>query len=172
MSEIWDNPYPTCQCLNACGHSGHDHLSYVPEYLEVVMRIRPKRVLEWGPGVNTYIALAAGATVEAVEHNKKWIPRLHTSRLTIHHIPLDDPEYAKPVDDMNAYDMYFIDSGHREACLTEVWLACPAHAVVLLHDAQRERYHESLRLFRYVKFINVGLAIAGKFDFVLHFPRA
>lgn len=174
MSIVWDSVYPTCSCTNACGHSGANHLSYVPEYLAVIMQVQPRFVYEWGPGVNTYLALAAGATVVSVEHNPKWIPRLHAHSLTIDNIPMDDPAYFNACHCHPVADIYFVDSGHRERCLESVRERIdkrPA-SIVVLHDAQRERYHPHLAAFPYVRFLNKGLAVAGLTDNVLHFPRA
>jgi len=135
------------------------------------MQVKPRVVLEWGPGMNTYLALAVGAVVHSVEHNPIWIPHLHSSSFIVHAIPLEDVEkYVMPLEDLSPVDVYFIDSGHRERCLLETSKHCRKDAIICLHDAQRERYHPYLRLFDYVKFLNRGFAVASFDERVLHFP--
>ena len=170
MSKVWDNPYETCQCKHACGHSGASMHSYVPEFLEVVMQVQPKIAVEWGPGVNTYILLAAGARVYSVEHNPKWIPPLYSSRFTVVQTPLSDPSFTSAAD-FPVADLYFVDSGGRAQCILSSLECAEEHSMLMLHDAQREIYHKALAEWPYVRFLNRGLAIAGFTDRVLYFPR-
>jgi len=180
-NRVWDNPFQTCSCTGACGHSGADHTSYATPYLAVLQHWRPSWVFEWGPGLNTYMALASGAEVWSVEHNARWMPVIWSDK---HHplaIDLGAARYtaiARQVASglatprIQPPNLWFIDSGHRERILELIASTpSPRPAIVCLHDAQRERYHAALSRFRYVRFLNRGFAVASNSRGALEIQR-
>jgi hypothetical protein len=146
-------PWPTCYCPKppcSCGGSIH---SYIESYKKILNEVKPKRVWEWGPGPNTSMALAIGAQVVSVEHQKRYaIPTIGNLISLV--VGLDSKEYTSVM----PVDLYFVDGRRRADCLTAI--ARISGAVVCLHDAQRVRYHDALRLFPDVIFMTKGFAVA------------
>ena len=169
MDRVFDNPYPTCNCRHTCKHAGGLH-SYVSAYKRVLSVVRPAKVFEWGPGRNSEIAVAAGAFVVAVEHDPKYVPDLSPKVFTVNLVELHSDAYVDIEDHQDA-DMFFVDGRRRAACIRAVFEKANHQAFLCLHDAQRERYHEALRLFPYVRFLNVGFCVASYQASVLELPR-
>lgn len=163
----WVSSYEICQCENpfcVCGGLIH---SFHQSFEHVLQAVKPKRVFEWGPGLNTSLAIDSGAYVTTVDSMFRWVPRgLPDGMLSVHVVPVKSAWYVKLYGESNA-DLFFVDGRRRSECLRLVRAACREDAVVCLHDAQRERYHEALRLFENVVFIERGLALASKSDAVL-----
>ena len=179
MSVVFDSPYPFCACEGRCGCSGPNQLSYLPEYLELLMRVspKPKLIVEWGPGLNTALALATGATVHSIESEAKWLPRFYAPTFLWHLVPKDSSQYTEIVTDRfsDGVDLWFVDGFHRSEVLRAIYATYAAKlktTIVCLHDAQRERYHDALRLFPYVFFLNRGLAVASGCRTILNLPRS
>ena len=151
---VWIGGFDTCSCTNRCGHVGMR--SYVACYQTVLDLVRPKLVYEWGPGENSRMAVRAGAQVVAVEQDPRFVPTDLRDGFRAFVVEVDDPSY--PIPRVKNADIYFIDSRRRAECISAVWRECVRKAyasdtVVALHDAQRRRYHDALRLFPYVKFL-------------------
>jgi hypothetical protein len=134
-------------------------------YQAVLEAITPKLVYEWGPGRNSDMALRHGAKVFAVEQNIKFVPPNIRRNLRVCLCNVSSDEYPKPL--LLDADIYFVDSRRRAECITAVFESCVESAVVALHDAQRERYHDALRLFPHVKFLRHGFCIASRDERIL-----
>lgn len=163
MSEHWDNPFDTCDCSRSdtcrCGGRVWD---FIPTYRRVLQYYRPRWVYEWGPGISTAMALGAGASVWAVEHDERYATQIAPipDVYTCDHIELDDDAYVVP-QDLEA-DIYFVDGRRRAECVVNVALmAIGRRSILCLHDAQRERYQYALGHWKYVKFLTRGFAVAS-----------
>jgi hypothetical protein len=158
--------FPRCDHTHNCDCSGGTH-SYAPFYKEVLRTIQPARVYEWGPGLNTEMALQLPTTKEvtSVEQEPKWIPKNLLRRQIILHQRADSLYYTRVLG-AGAYNLFFVDSRRRAECLEVVRHGCSEAAVVCLHDAQRARYHEALAKFPYVHFPHKGFALATKSEAV------
>jgi hypothetical protein len=138
--------------------------SYVPFYQTVLDRLNPKLVYEWGPGVNSMMAVNGGAEVVAVEHDLRFVPTNLGPLFRAILVDLKSPRYPSPL--ITNADIYFVDSRQRAECIESVWQECvlqgsAPNTVVALHDAQRTRYHAALRLFPFVKFLDRGFCVAS-----------
>lgn len=81
---MYHNPYDLCDCpVFNCSCAGGVR-SYVSDYAKILQICKPRKAFEWGPGVNTRMALAMGAKVFAIEPLLRWVSPL----------PLDDPKLA------------------------------------------------------------------------------
>jgi hypothetical protein len=134
--------------------------SYIPHYTTVLDTYKPKRVLEWGPGVNTIMAKNAGCEVWSIEHDKRYMPRFKER----HHpilIDLNSDNYIT-IPNMVDYDLFFVDGRRRAECIESVWQNASVTAICCVHDAQRARYRNAIDLFNYQKFFNDGFCILSK----------
>ena len=151
-----------CNCpIRNCGCVGDMH-SYVPYYKAVLEILKPNNVMEWGPGLNTQMALDVGASVTSVEHDKEWIPSSGHPRFACIWVPEDHESYTKL---WSPADLYFVDGRRREECLEVI--CHKSSGIVCLHDAQRKRYQDSLNKFKYVRHLIFGFAIASHCDKVV-----
>lgn len=165
-SEVWINPFETCDCDKNCTHGGGLH-SYEDAYRKVLDFLRPDKILEWGPGLNTKMGLEYGADVYSIEYQKKYVPtNIASDKWEYGLIPKNDDAFVQFPEGRKDWDVYFVDSRRRQECIT-LALQGKEDAVVCLHDAQRERYHPYLGQFKYVKFLDKGFAIASNNDRIL-----
>ena len=160
MSLSWDNPYQKCKCDYSCSCGGGMH-SYLDPYREVIELFKPSSVLEWGPGLNTYLALLSGAFVYSIEQEIQFVPKTSSKNYKFLVTPIWSSEYIKLPKNF-LFDMFFVDSRRRSECIEFVYENCKYSDILCVHDAQRERYHISLRKFPYVKFLNRGFCLASK----------
>ncbi len=166
ISIITHSGFSLCHCGGLgcrCQAPRGDYHDYVPAYTRLVEMLQPSRVLEWGPGPNTDIALKAGARVWAVESQRKWLkePAANLVQLFV-------AESAERYADAPAwlgldFDLFFVDGRRRSECFQAAHKAAihgSRKAVAALHDCQRSRYWTGLKAWRYVC-VPVGvLAIA------------
>jgi hypothetical protein len=135
--------------------------SYVDSYKRVLSFLTPKKVLEWGPGINTEMALDAGAFVFSIEQSIKYLPEIQSNKWFFRILPVKDSQYVEhPYGDAD-WDLYFIDSRRRQECISLAEKEGKHGSVVCLHDAQRDRYHKNLRTFSYVRFLHKGFCVAS-----------
>lgn len=163
MSEAtWDSQFDPCACPDKCACGGVTTSTMAP-YMRVLRNYRPRTVYEWGPGYSTMLAVGSGAVVQSVEHDQHFADMLPQSRgfHVCRVVPLDSDEYiaAQPA------ELYFVDGRRRAECIIKA-LECAKQqpsreAVLCLHDAQRDRYHEALRQWTHVRFLLRGFAVAG-----------
>lgn len=162
----WDNPFEPCACPRGCVCGGFMR-SYAMAYKRVLQVARPYLVFEWGPGHNSRLAVKAGARVFAVEHQEKFVPKdLPAIKFSCRVVPLESDDYVR-ISPYEHADLFFVDGRRRADCIRAVRSRCLDRAVLCLHDAQRSRYHEALKSFPYVKFLERGFAVASKTDYVI-----
>jgi len=155
--------FPSCRCLwKRCGCSGGIH-SFASHYRRLLQRLRPRRILEWGPGESTRVALEQPTLEEivSIEHNPKWLPPIDDSRWRVIMAQTDEPGYVD-LHGLEDVDLFFVDARRRVECLELTLEQARPGAAVCLHDAQRERYHEALARFERVEFLAYGFAVAWK----------
>jgi hypothetical protein len=133
----------------------------VDRYRQLLTLLAPGKVLEWGPGPNTRLALAAGATVVTREFDRRWVPADHPPGLRVELVDWRASGWTALGADRDA-DVFFIDSRRRSDCLAAVFDQASPHALACLHDAQRRRYHSALSRFGHVYFPDPGFAIASR----------
>ncbi len=138
--------------------TSHGYQHYRAVYGKVLDVVKPNVVYEWGPGENTQMALEAGATVMSVEQDKQYLIPTHPRLLQLH-MPVDHPEYPRP---LWPAALYFVDSRRRAECIREtLHMECSRYdPVLVLHDAQRRRYWGALAGYDYVLIPDGCTAIA------------
>lgn len=135
--------------------------SFVDHYRRLLRRVRPRRILEWGPGESTRVALASPGLeqIVSIEHNPKWLPSIRDARWRVVLARAEKPEYVD-LHGLDDADLFFIDARRRIECLELTREKARPGAAVCLHDAQRERYHQALARFERVEFLAFGFAVA------------
>ncbi len=162
--ESWKNSFGSCSCGGRCSCASMHN--YVGAYQRVVQAVKPDWVVEWGPGLQTKIALRQGAQVIATEHDPEWIKRegdqlfqLRLPESSSHYITWG-PKLAALTE--SGADLFFVDGRKRISCVKHIAKNySDSGEVVFLHDAQRERYHKALKMFDYVHFVAYGCAVAS-----------
>lgn len=96
-------------------------------------------VFEWGSGGSTLALRAAGINVVSVDNDPEWAERTGAKLIT------DRDEYVRAVDDIvwPLWPVIMVDGRWRSRCLRAARSRIAKGGVVLLHDAQREYYHEA-----------------------------
>jgi len=115
-------------------------------------RVRPGfRILEWGAGSSTVWFARKGASVLSIEHDPVW-QRLTVERLPEASVVLQrdlGPEYWRPVESIQEFDLIAIDGRRRHECagfvLEQVHEARHRAGMTLVFDdSHRTRYRECL----------------------------
>ena len=106
--------------------------------------VKLKKVLEWGPGRST-VQILADKNVESLlcfEHNPNWYEKYKSISIDTR-VALcfqqDLDLYVKTPSGL--FDLIFIDGRKREECLTRSLLLAQPEGIVIIHDAERVRYH-------------------------------
>jgi len=121
----------------------------------VLLEYRKVDVLEWGAGNSTlyFPALLRKAGIEftwqSMEHDRGWFEKLvprftRNIRLTLAGKDTDD--YLKP---KGTYDVIYVDGRNRVKCLEYAKTILNPGGVVILHDAERERYASGFAGYNY-----------------------
>lgn len=136
-------------------------IKFLREYLE---KIKPRYILEWGPGKSTSIMLEeSNAHIISIEHQKKWYDhwrKLLSGKYTI--ILVEAPEenrkdpkwndYCNPIPSPTVmFDLIFVDGRERNRCLKYATTHLNPNGVVILHDSERPQYREGKELFETIK---------------------
>lgn len=138
--------------------------SFKPMLEKWCNKIKPKRILEWGPGISTedILMLCPDAEIISIEHQKKyydeWKEKLPSIDLRL--IEEEDvhfnlgkvkeedamPNYTKPPI-KGIFDLIFVDGRCRVKCMKFAKGLMNKNSVLLLHDAERGYYNEGIELF-------------------------
>lgn len=137
--------------------------------LEAIATLKPQKCLEWGAGFSTVFFtkyLEPTSTWLSIEHNKEWYDLMHSKDLPkgvgLTHIAQDNPDYEIKIsdgtyEDFKAYvehpkgkfDFILIDGRARSACLRKAFELVNDNGLVVMHDANRDIYHENFHLFKH-----------------------
>lgn len=109
-----------------------------------VSAIRPSYILEWGSGESTEtlrrMASRFGARLESIDNSPGWV------RQTGARLIEDRDQYVSwPVEHAPAagWGAVLVDGRWRSRCLRAIHGSLAAGALVFLHDAERDYYHEA-----------------------------
>lgn len=139
--------------------------SYSDTLYAVLDEFKPARIFEWGPGTSTQImALHSSVkSVTSVEHEEIFydmVERLRLPNVMLQCLPNFD-EYVGALG-LENYDLIFVDGRDRSRCL----LAAKGHApVILLHDAARSEYRDSVNQYSYKIWSDEGNTVLLTDDF-------
>lgn len=125
-----------------------------PREVEIIMdllrRLRPRRVLEWGSGYGTLYFTRRYSEFEAwlsIEHSEEWagkIRHLNTDpRVEIVSVEAREgfSEYVDYPSNRGTFDLVLIDGRARTACLAKAPGYLSGRGCLILHDAGRGQYH-------------------------------
>jgi len=107
-------------------------------------------VLEWGIGFSTkhFTQLldraGVGFTWTGIEHNEAWYKKVKDWGLKNTKLILADKESREYLEPAGKYDIIYVDGRNRAICLQNAKSMLKEGGVVLLHDAQRERYRAGM----------------------------
>ncbi len=137
---------------------------------ELLSNLKPQKVLEYGCGFSSLHFLSFlpdKAIWHSVEHNQQWfeeVKQMATKKgvdniLKLHHVTaeteswllegdykdfknyVDFPEKLKP------FQLVLVDGMARESCVKKAFELLADDGILVLHDANRKRYQDSLKLF-------------------------
>lgn len=127
-----------------------DH-SYAEVLCRWCLELRPRRILEWGPGESTALmhALLPDAEILTIEHQPAFAARArkrHGAYAQVEHVPLKDygaNDYPVwPLLDAGCapFDLAFVDGRRRVECLVAATHCVSEGGAIVLHDADRPHY--------------------------------
>ena len=140
--------------------------------VEILRRKKPQHCLEWGSGYSSLFFpryLESAARWIAVEHNSDWdekIKRLNDrpntefNLIKPNNFPWTDEHHDGAYADLKDYiefpkslgvrfDFILIDGQARKECLTISRDILASDGIIVLHNANREYYHEALKYYRH-----------------------
>lgn len=129
-----------------------EFLSFEKLLRKWLRKIQPEYILEWGMGHSTKIMLeeCPDAKIDTFEHDINWfkkyyeVLRPHFKNVNTYYFPLDKGYATFPY---RHYDLIFIDGRMRVECMKTSKKIIDNEGVVILHDSERERYKEGIKLF-------------------------
>jgi predicted O-methyltransferase YrrM len=104
-------------------------------------RLADTRIFEYGGGNSTVWYADRASGVVSVEHNKKWYQKIQSQmpeNTTTHYIPPDS--YTEAIDSRGPFDVVIVDGLHRNQCIEAAIPELSESGVIILDDAQREKY--------------------------------
>lgn len=170
--------------------------------VELLKTRQPRRCLEWGSGYSTtYFPKFLPATSSwcAIEHEQAWahrvrrmnrLPNVKVVHIAPHVLQWSDRAADGSYGDLRDYiefpaklghfDFILVDGRARSECVKQAFSLLDDAGVVVLHDANREYYHQHFGLFPYQAFFSDystdshGLWMGSKatnIEKVLNMPR-
>lgn len=127
-----------------------EDIDLIHKYLD---KIKPKKILEWGPGSSTAIFTKHCKEVYSIEHDSSYyhIAKKHGSKIRC--IPITKgTSYATAAYDNAPYDFIFIDGRRRVECAIVALQCLSEGGVIVLHDANRTNYVKPLK--KYIQIID------------------
>jgi len=126
---------------------------------------------EYGAGNSTLFFAKQVASVRSIEHNEEWYRIIQNNlpdNVNIHYIPLGDGAYQNAISsEEQSFDVVLVDGRERVACIKNAVNKLKENGVIILDDAEREKYKEAFTFmkskgFRYLPFS--GIAIGAIHD--------
>lgn len=127
----------------------------------ILDQLKQARCFEWGPGHSTEIMSTHPnvVSVDSVESDPFYLDmvkrRYNVSKANLM-LEQDYRYYPLIAGDHAPYDLVFVDGRYRRACLAWAKKILKGDGVVLLHDAERNEYVESINTFNYQIYTDVG----------------
>ncbi|MCY3737505.1 MAG: hypothetical protein OXG13_13940 [Gemmatimonadaceae bacterium] len=125
-----------------------------PREVEIIMdllwRLRPRRVLEWGSGYGTLYftrRYSGFDTWLSIEHSEEWAERIRhlNTDPRVEIVSVETGEgfsgYVDYPSNRGAFDLVLVDGRARTACLARAPLYLSGRGCLILHDAGRGQYH-------------------------------
>jgi len=138
---------------------------------EILKNLQPKKCLELGAGYSTLSFpefLGESAKWISIEHERHWFKKIkdmnRRSNVEIFHIPpnrfpwtdehkdgdySDLKDYVEFPSKFGEFDFILVDGRARNDCLIKAYELIKSDGVVVLHDANREYYHEPFKLYKH-----------------------
>jgi hypothetical protein len=138
---------------------------------EILKALRPRKCLEWGSGYGTMYfpsLLDGDAKWTAVEHNQEWALKVQDMNkrpnVSIFHVSPNSSKWTDPDNDgafsdledyiefpgrFGTFDFILVDGRARKECMARALKLITDNGIVVLHDANREYYHETFGLFEH-----------------------
>lgn len=151
----------------------HEEIKFIKDML---IRLRPEACLEWGAGYSTLYFpkfIPKKSTWLSIEHEPKWHAKIRSmnNRKNVkifhvepNHFPWQDKhndgtyadlkDYVEFPSKIGKFDFILVDGRARSACLYKAHELLNAKGIVVLHDAEREFYHEPLSQYKYQAFFS------------------
>jgi predicted O-methyltransferase YrrM len=111
-----------------------------------LQRIKPERILEWGPGGSTELMMqeCPNAEIVSYEHDAKWfkaaVAKISSENVFVRHA--NDKDYYEP-GVHGEFGVIFVDGRWRNECLESAPSLLCRGGVVILHDSERVPYHKA-----------------------------
>lgn len=142
------------------------------EFIKIILKyVQPMSCLEWGAGYSTkYFPkfLSKNAKWYSIEHNKNWFNKTNTKNtnqnvkiflLKPDRFPWTDKYKDGAYSDLKKYiefptqfgkfDFILIDGRARAECIIKSYNLLKDNGIIVLHDAQRKHYHQSLQRYKF-----------------------
>jgi len=128
--------------------------------LKYLHKKKPLNILEWGPGQSTAVMSRAcpDARIYSLENNKHWhkIYTVKFSRKTNVFIRFAEGEkYVKLPEAWRhkKFQLIFVDGlcDLRVDCLKTAYNMLDEDGIVILHDSERKKYEEGVKLFKLIE---------------------
>jgi len=143
---------------------------------EILHNLKPQKCLEWGAGYSTLYFprfLERRSEWISIEHDYEWfnkikilIKKQNVENVKIFYIPPDNLLGIEGIDDVKGkhldlrtyieyparfkpFNFVLIDGRARKDCLTKAYDLITDLGVVILHDANRKRYHQPFHLYKH-----------------------
>ena len=114
--------------------------------------------MEYGSGKSTYTFASRVESVDSVEHDARWYDKVKDFKdkdVNVIYQP-DLNIYPYSQGRFDEYDLIFIDGRERAKCLHLAHDLLSEDGIVVLHDAQRQRYMQGIIPYRYCIFTDKG----------------
>jgi predicted O-methyltransferase YrrM len=139
--------------------------------VEVLRNLQPMKCLEWGSGFSTIYFpkfLNKDAKLLSIEHDEGWSSRINAMNnnsnvqlflVPPNHFPWTDEHEDGTYSDLKDYvefpskfgnfDFVLVDGRARKDCMIKAYQLITDDAVVILHDSNRQYYHEAFELYKH-----------------------
>ena len=120
--------------------------SYVTLLQKYLRKIRPNRILEWGPGGSTALMIqeCPHAEIVSYEHDSEWfkvaVNKFSRDNVFIRHA-VEQDYYAPKA--CGKFGVIFVDGRWRNECLVTSLSLLREGGVVILHDSERDQYRKA-----------------------------
>lgn len=141
--------------------------SYTPLLKEVLNQYCPHKIIEWGTGASTKIMDKKGVEeIHTFEHQQHWYKKYkksYSKKVKCHFIPFGKGyTVAGNMFKSNYFDLAFIDGRERVKCMITSKALVKEGGLILLHDSERKKYKDGIKLFTIIKESDKTLLMANK----------